>query len=79
MFFVVQFRSKLKPKTFGCFTVGMRVLLICRFRVLSYSEGSKVNKLEVDLSGFSFRLFSYVHLCKSERNGFRFLCALSRS
>ena len=36
------------------------VLFILRSRLLLYSAGSGVNRVQVDLSGFSVRLFCFV-------------------
>ena len=56
----VSFGSKVSPRTFGC--VGMRsvVLFIFRSRLLLYSAGSGVKRVQVVLSGFSVRLFCFV-------------------
>ena len=57
----VNFGSKVRPITFGCVSIGSAVLFIFRSRLLSYSAGSGVNKVQVVLSGFSVRLFCSVH------------------
>ena len=62
----VSFGSKVRPRTFGCVAMGSAVLLIFRSRLLLYSAGSGVNRVQV-LSGFSVRLFCFVHaksLCR---------------
>ena len=46
---------------FGCVTIGSAVLFILRSIFLLYSAGSGVNRLQVVLSGFSVRLFCFVH------------------
>ena len=48
----VSFRSKVWPKTFGCVAMGSEVLFILRSRLLLYSAGSGVNRVQV-LSGCS--------------------------
>ena len=54
----VSFGSKVRPRTFGC--VAMALLCIFRSRLLVYSAGSGVNRVQVVLSGFSMRLFCFV-------------------
>ena len=59
--------SKVMPRTFGCVAMGSAVLFILRSRLLLYSEGSGVNRVQVVLSGFSVRLFCFVQaktLCR---------------
>ena len=56
----VSFGSKIRPRTFGCVAMGSAVLFILRSRLLLYSAGSGVNRVEVVLSGFSVRLFCFV-------------------
>ena len=41
------------PRTFGCVAMGSALLCIFRFRLLVYSAGSGVNRVQVVLSGFS--------------------------
>ena len=53
----VSFESKERPKTFGCVAMGSTVLFILRSRLLLYSAGSGVNRVQVVLSGFSVRFF----------------------
>ena len=63
----VSFGSKVSPITFGCVVVGSAVLFILRSRLLLYSTGSGVNKVQVVLSGFSEILFYFVQaktLCR---------------
>ena len=63
----VNFGSKVRPRTFGCIAMGSAVLFILRFRLLLYSAGSEVNRVQVVLSGFSVRLFCFVQaktLCR---------------
>ena len=69
----VSFGSKVRPRTFGCVALGSAVLFILRSRLLLYSAGSGVNRVQVVLSGFSVRLFclfvgmvvciSWLHSC----------------
>ena len=53
----VSFGSKVRPRTFGCAAMGSAVLFILRSRLLLFSAGSVVNRVQVVLSGFSVRLF----------------------
>ena len=46
--------------------MGSAVLFILRSRLLLYSAGSGVNRVQVVLSGFSVRLFCFIqvkHVC----------------
>ena len=56
----VSFGSKVRPRTFGCVAMDSAVLFILRSRLLVYSAGSGVNRVQVVLSGFSKRLFCFV-------------------
>ena len=63
----VSFRSKVRPITFGCVAMGSELLFIFRSRLLIYSAGSGVNRVQVVLSGFSMSLFCFVQaetLCR---------------
>ena len=63
----VSFRSKVRPRTFGCVAMGSAILFILMSRLLVYSAGSGVNRVQVVLSGFSVRLLCFVKantLCK---------------
>ena len=63
----VSFGSKVRPITFGCVAIGSALLFIVRSRLLVYSAGSGVNRVQVVLSGFSKRLFCFVQaktLCR---------------
>ena len=53
----VSFGSKARPRTFGCVAMGSALLFIVRSRLLVYSAGSGVNRVQVNLSGFSESLF----------------------
>ena len=53
----VSFGSKVRPRTFGCVAMGSTLLCILRSRLLLYSAGSGVNRVQVVLSGFGMRLF----------------------
>ena len=62
----VSFGSKVRPITFGCVAMGS-ALCVFRSRLLLYSAGSGVNRVQVVLSGFIVRLFSFVQaktLCR---------------
>lgn len=52
--------SSVSPRTLGCCTVGIVMLLMCRFSLWLYSAGSGVKSVAVDLSGFSVRLLRFV-------------------
>ena len=59
--------SKVRPRTFWCVAMGSALLFIVRSRLLVYSAGSGVNRVQVVLSGFSKRLFCFVQaktLCR---------------
>ena len=63
----VSFGSKVRPITFGCVAMGSALLFIVRSRLLVYSAGSGVNRVQDVLSGFSKRLFCFVQaktLCR---------------
>ena len=63
----VSFGSKVRPRTFGCVAMGSALSFIVRSRLLVYSAGSGVNRVQVVLSGFSKRLFCFVQaktLCR---------------
>ena len=60
----VSFGSKVRPRTFA---MGSALLFIVRSRLLVYSAGSGVNRVQVVLSEFSKRLFCFVQaktLCR---------------
>ena len=53
--------------SFGCVAMGSALLFIVRSRLLVYSAGSGVNRVQVVLSGFNKRLFCFVQaktLCR---------------
>ena len=53
----VSFGSKTRPRTFGCVAMDSAVSFILRSRLLSYSTGSEVNRVQDVVSGFSVRLY----------------------
>ena len=55
----VSFGSKVRPRTFGFVAMFSAFLFILRSRLLLYSAGSGVNRVQVVLSGFSVRLFCF--------------------
>ena len=57
----VSFGCNVRPRTFGCVAMDSALLFIVRSRLLVYSAGSGVNRVQVVLSGFSMRLFWFVH------------------
>ena len=73
----VSFGSKVRPRAFWCVAMGSALLFIVRSRLLVYSVGSGVNRVPVVLSGFSKRLFCFVHAITLCRYGcMYFLAAL---
>ena len=58
----VRFGSKVGPITFACVVMRSTVLFIFRSRLLLYSAGSGVNRVQVVLSGFSMILFSFAQV-----------------
>ena len=63
----VSFGCKVRPRTFGCVAMGSALLCILRSRLLVYSAGSGMNRVQVVLSEFSMRLFCFVQattLCR---------------
>ena len=56
-----------RPRTFGCVAMGSALLFIARSRLLVYSAGSGVNRVQVVLSGFSMRCMvaciPWLHSC----------------
>ena len=52
----VSVGSKVMPGTFGCVAMRSAVLFNFWSRLLLYSAGSGVNRVQVVLSGFSVRL-----------------------
>ena len=71
----VSFGSKVRPRTFGWVAMGSAVLFILRSRLLLYSAGSGVNRVQVVLSGFSMRLFCFVQAKTLCRYGCMYLLA----
>ena len=62
----VSVGSMLRPRTFGCVAMGSAMLFILRSRLLLYSSGSGVNRVQV-VSELSVRLFCFVQaktLCR---------------
>ena len=60
----VSFGSKVRPRTFGCVAMGSALLFIVRSRLLVYSAGSGVNRVQVVLSGFRFYFVQAKTLCR---------------
>ena len=61
----VSFGSKVRPRTFGGVAMGSAVLFILRYRLLVYSVGSEVDRVQVVLSGFNVRLLCFVQANKN--------------
>ena len=57
---VCELGSKVRPRTFRCIAMGSALLFIVRSRLLVFSAGSGVNRVQAVLSGFSMRLFCFV-------------------
>ena len=73
----VSFGSKVRPRTYACIAMGSALLCIFRSRLLVYSAGYGVNRVQVVLSGFSMRLFCCVQVKALCRYGcIYFLAAL---
>ena len=73
----VSFGSKVRPRNFACVAIGSALLCILRSRLLVYSAGSDVNRVQVVMSGFSMRLFCFVQAKTLCRYGcIHFLAAL---
>ena len=71
----VSFGSTVRIRTFGCVAMCSVVLFIFRSRLLLYSAGSGVNRVQVVLSGFSVRLFCFVHAKTLCRYGYMYFLA----
>ena len=61
-----SFGSKVRPINFGCVVMCGAVLFILMSRLLVYSAGSVVNKVQVVLPGFSARLFCFDLFCPGQ-------------
>ena len=72
----VSFGSKVGPRTFWCVAVGSALLFIVRSRLLVYSAGSDVNRVQVVLSGFSKRAFCFVQTKTFCRYGWMYFLAV---
>ena len=73
-YYYKSFGSTVRPRTFGCVAMG-ELLCIFRSRLLVYSAGSGVNRVQVVLTGFSRRLFCFVQAKTLCRNGCIYLLA----
>ena len=71
----VSFGSKVRPRTFGCVAMRSAVLFIIRSRLLLYSAGTGVNRVQVVLSGFSVILFCFVQAKTLCRYGYLYFLA----
>ena len=70
----VSFGPKVRPRTFGCVAMGSALLFIVRSRLLVYSAGSGVNRVQVVLSGFSKR---FVLFCPGKKLCVRMVVCIS--
>ena len=57
----VSFGSKVRTRICWCVAMCSAVFFILRSRLLLYSAGSGMNRVQVVLSGFSMRMFCFVH------------------
>ena len=60
MLLYASYGSMLRLKIFVCVAMSSAVLFILRSILLVYSAGSGVNRVQIDLSGFSVRLLCFV-------------------
>ena len=58
----VSFGFKVRSRTFGCVVMGSALSCIYRSRLLVYSAGSGMNRVQVVLFGFSVRLYCLVQV-----------------
>ena len=58
-----SFGPKVTPRTFVYVAMSSAVLFILRSRLLLYSAGSGVNRVQVVLSGFDVRLLPRACVC----------------
>ena len=58
----VSFGTTVRPRAFGCVSMGSALLFILRSRLVVYTAGSGLNRVQVVLSGFCMRLFCFVDL-----------------
>ena len=56
----MSFGYNVRPIIFGCVAMRSAVLFIFSSRLLLYFAGSRVNRVQIVLSGFSVRLFCFV-------------------
>ena len=71
----VSFGYKVRPRTFGYVAMRSAVWFIFRSRLLLYSVWSRVNRVQVVLSGYSVRLFCFVRAKTVCRYGCRYFLA----
>ena len=71
----VSFGSKVRHRTFECVAMRSAVLFIFRSRLLLYSAGSGVNRVQVVLSECSVRWFCFVQTKTLCRYGCMYLFA----
>ena len=71
----VSVGPKIRPIIFCCVAMGSALLFIVRSRLLVYSAGSGVNRVQVVLSGFSKRLFCFAQAKTLCRYCFMYLLA----
>ena len=71
----VSFGSMVTPRPFVCVAMGSALLFIIKSRLLVFSAGSGMNRLQVVLSGFSKRVFCFVQAKTLCRYGCMYLLA----
>ena len=72
----VSFGSNERTRTFECVSKGGDVLFILRSRLLLYSAGSGVNRVQVVLFRYSVRLFCFVQVKTLCRYGCMYFLAV---
>ena len=73
----VSLGSRVRPSIFGFLIMSSVLLLICRFSLVLYSEGSSVKRVHVVFSVLIMKLFACVHtwmLFKYDCIGVFFMC-----
>ena len=60
----MSFGSKVRPRIFGCVAMGSAVLFISRSKLLLYSAGSGMNRVQVVL--FRFLCCNHACLCRCD-------------
>ena len=72
----VSFGPKVTTRTFGCVAMGSALLFIVRSRLLVYSAGTGMNRVQVVLSGFSKRFVCFFQVKTLCRHGCMYFLAV---